>query len=402
MKILIVSQYFWPEHFRINDLAITLQQLGNEVSVLTGLPNYPKGHYYQGYSKTKNNDEKWQNISIYRCNMRPRGQGSLQLVRNYLSYAYQAIKKSKILEEQNFDLLYVFGVSPLTSALPAIYLKKKWKIPIILNVQDLWPEYVTAITGLKNSLCVCILDKLMRYIYRSCDKILISSKSYEQSIQRYLGTSSDKIMFWPQYATVEKVAKSKVLFDEMAFHIVFTGNIGEAQGLDIAIETADMLKDFHVQWHFIGTGRYMTKLVAMVKQRKLEKCVIFHGWIPETQVPQYLASADAALLILKDDDVFKMALPAKLQTYMACGVPIVGCVKGESKRILLEAEAGIVTDEISAAGLTSVCKQFLTCPKERYDRLCKNALAYGKAHFDKQVLIEQLIKEMRVLKDEHI
>ena len=98
MKILIVSQYFWPEHFRINDLAITLQQLGNEVSVLTGLPNYPKGHYYQGYSKTKNNDEKWQNISIYRCNMRPRGQGSLQLVRNYLSYAYQAIKKSKILE----------------------------------------------------------------------------------------------------------------------------------------------------------------------------------------------------------------------------------------------------------------------------------------------------------------
>lgn len=168
MKILIVSQYFWPEHFRINDLAITLQQLGNEVSVLTGLPNYPKGHYYQGYSKTKNNDEKWQNISIYRCNMRPRGQGSLQLVRNYLSYAYQAIKKSKILEEQNFDLLYVFGVSPLTSALPAIYLKKKWKIPIILNVQDLWPEYVTAITGLKNPLCVCILDKLMRYIYRSC------------------------------------------------------------------------------------------------------------------------------------------------------------------------------------------------------------------------------------------
>lgn len=298
--------------------------------------------------------------------------------------------------------MYVFGVSPLTSALPAIYLKKKWKIPIILNVQDLWPEYVTAITGLKNPLCVCILDKLMRYIYRSCDKILISSKSYEQSIQRYLGTNSDKIMFWPQYATVEKVAKSKVLFDEMAFHIVFTGNIGEAQGLDIAIETADMLKDFHVQWHFIGTGRYMTKLVAMVKQRKLEKCVIFHGWIPETQVPQYLASADAALLILKDDDVFKMALPAKLQTYMACGVPIVGCVKGESKRILLEAEAGIVTDEISAAGLASVCKQFLTCPKERYDRLCKNALAYGKAHFDKQVLIEQLIKEMRVLKDEHI
>lgn len=125
MKILIVSQYFWPEHFRINDLAITLQQLGNEVSVLTGLPNYPKGHYYQGYSIKKNSDEKWQNISIYRCKMRPRGHGSLQLVRNYLSYAYQAIKKSKMLEEQNFDLLYVFGVSPLTSALPAIHLKKK-------------------------------------------------------------------------------------------------------------------------------------------------------------------------------------------------------------------------------------------------------------------------------------
>ena len=154
MKILIVSQYFYPENFRINDLALELKKRGHEITVLTGLPNYPKGEYFEGYDDTKNCDEVWNDIPVYRCKLRPRKTGSVNLIRNYVSFVIEANKKLKKLQNRDFDLIYVFEVSPITVALPAIKLKNKKNIPIIINIQDLWPENIVAVTGMTNSIII--------------------------------------------------------------------------------------------------------------------------------------------------------------------------------------------------------------------------------------------------------
>lgn len=389
MRILIITQYFWPENFRINDLALELKKRGNEITVLTGIPNYPKGEYFEGYVKADN--EEWNEIQIYRCQLRPRKKGALNLIRNYMSFVYQANKKQKELYDKNFDVIYVFEVSPITVALPAIRFKKKKKIPIVMNVQDLWPENIIAITGINNRFIISLIKVMVKYIYRNCDLILAASKSFVPNIQNHLKTDKDKVKYWPQYSVVQKEEKKKELFNKHDFNIVFTGNIGKAQGLDLVIEAARELKDTRIRWQLIGDGRNEDLLKDKVKEYGLEDIIIFHGRKPEKEIPQYLACADAALLILKPDPVFEMTLPAKLQTYMACGVPIIGCVSGEGKRVIEESHAGIVSEQIDVKHLIEVCEKFIHLDEIEYERLCHNSSTYGKRNFDKNRLLDELI-----------
>lgn len=387
-KVLIISQYFYPENFRINDLALELKKRGFDITVLTGLPNYPRGEYFEGYSCEKNCDELWNGIPIYRCKLRPRKQGAVNLIRNYISFVTQAKKKIKEIKLNKFDIIYVFEVSPITVALPALYLKRKYKIPVIMNVQDLWPENIIAVTGLNNKIIIGIINIIVKYIYLNCDLILAASQSFVPNIQKYLNDDKDKVKYWPQYSVVKKEEKKVDLFDEDKFNIVFTGNIGEAQGLDMVIEAANALKETKIRWHLIGDGRNENRLKEKVKEYKLQNHVLFYGRKPEKDIPQYLANADAALLILKPDPIFEMTVPAKLQTYMACGVPIIGCVSGEGKRIIEESCAGIVSDEISIHGLVNVCKKYIFLDKEIYSKLCTNSLEYGDKFFNKESLID--------------
>lgn len=396
-SILIISQYFYPEQFRINDLALEMKGYGHDVTVLTGLPNYPKGEYFEGYSKNKNCDEVWNGIPIYRCNLEARKTGSVNLFKNYMSFVYEAEKKLKDLGKKHFDLIYVFEVSPITVALPAIKFKKKKNIPLIMNVQDLWPENVIAVTGIDNPLVIKPIEQMVKYIYKNCDLILTASKSFIPNIQKYLKNDMDKVKFWPQYSVVSKEEKTENLYNENDFNIVFTGNIGKAQGLDLVIEAADKLKETPIRWQLVGDGRELEALKKSVHEKGLDDIVVFHGRKPESAIPQYLANADAALLILKPDPVFEMTLPAKLQTYMACGVPIIGCVSGEGKRTIDESCAGVVSQDISVEGLIEACKELLNKSKEEYELLKRNSLEYGFNNFNKQKLLNELFKEIRRL-----
>ena len=234
MKILVVSQYFYPENFRINQLCLDLKERGHQITVLTGKPNYPQGEYYEGYTYEGEDDEIWNDIPIIRVPLRARGKGAKNLVLNYLSFVKNANKKVKDIKE-NFDLIYVFEVSPITVALPAIKLKKKLKIPIIINIQDLWPENIIAVTGIENPLIIGCVNKLVNYIYRNCDLILCASPSFVEKIKV---RTYNRVEYWPQYSTVEKYSHEIDLFNNNQFNITFTGNIGEAQGLDIAIKAA--------------------------------------------------------------------------------------------------------------------------------------------------------------------
>ena len=396
MKILIVSQYFYPENFRINDLALELKKRGHEITVLTGLPNYPKGEYFEGYDVTKNCDEVWNDIPVYRCKLRPRKTGSVNLIRNYVSFVIEANKKLKKLQNRDFDLIYVFEVSPITVALPAIKLKKKKNIPIIINIQDLWPENIVAVTGMTNSIIIGLVNKMVNYIYRHCDLILTASPSFVSKIQERI-KDKDKVRYWPQYSTVNKTDEEVSIYNKDYFNIVFTGNIGEAQGIDLAIETAKVLKNKKICWHFVGEGRSKEKLEKLVNEYEINDRVKFHGFHPEKEIPKYLKGADAALLILKPNPVFEMTIPAKLQTYLACGVPILGCVSGEGKRIIEESKAGIVSEDISVDGLVKVCNQFIELPNDLLNEYKERSYCYGKSNFNKNKLISKLEKCMEEL-----
>ena len=392
-RILVITQYFYPENFRINDLCLELKKRGNEITVLTGLPNYPKGEYFEGYSAEKNCDEVWNDIPVYRCKLRPRKTGSINLVRNYISFVKEANKKLRELEDKEFDLIYVFEVSPITVALPAIKFKKKKHIPIIINIQDLWPENIIAVTGISNPVIIGAVNKMVDHIYNHCDLILTASPSFVPKIQERV-EDKDKVKYWPQYATVEKTDEEVNIYDKDCFNIVFTGNIGEAQGIDLAIEAARELKEEKICWHFIGEGRSKEKLEKLVEGYGLEDTVKFYGFHPENEIPGYLKDADAALLILKPNPVFEMTIPAKLQTYLACGVPVLGCVSGEGKRIIEESGAGIVSGEISVKGLVNVCRDFLNMECEHLEDYKNRAYQYGNENFNKNKLIMYLEKSM--------
>lgn len=392
MRILVVSQYFYPENFRINQLCLDLKERGHEITVLTGKPNYPDGDYFDGYSFKGNEDEMWNDIKIIRCPLRARKKGSINLVLNYISFVYQASKMVNKIDD-SFDLIYVFEVSPITVALPAIKLKKRLNIPIIMNVQDLWPENIIAVTGINNKLIIGCVNELVNYIYKNCDLLLCASPSFVEKIQQRLD-NKNKVKYWPQYATISKTNIDNTLFDKSKTNIVFTGNIGEAQGIDIAIETASILKDTPLHWHFIGNGRQKEKLEKLVTNYGIQDNVTFYGFKPEKEIPCYLCDADAALLILKPDPVFEMTIPAKLQTYLACGVPILGCVSGEGKRIVLEAKAGLVSDDVSVESLVQTCKNLLQLNKDDRDTFRNNALQYGNEYFNKNKLLNDLDKYM--------
>lgn len=396
MKVLVVSQYFYPENFRINDLVLELKKRNHEVTVLTGKPNYPQGEYYSGYSFKGNDNEIWNDIEIIRVPLRARKTGAFNLMRNYLSFIWHANKKAKKINK-DFDIIYVFEVSPITVALPAIKLKKRLNIPVIMNVQDLWPENIVAVTGINNAFIISIIDKLVNYIYKYCDLLLCASPSFvKRIIKRKIDQS--KVKYWPQYSIVSKSNLDSNIFNNGKFNITFTGNIGEAQGIDIAIQAADKLRNENIHWNFIGNGRSKEKMELLVKKLNLESCISFYGFIEENKIPQYLESSDAALLILKPDPIFEMTIPAKLQTYLSCGVPILGCVSGEGKKIIEDAHCGVISQEISVEALVKATRELINLDQKEIDNYKLNAYQYSLNNFNKKTLLNELENYMEELK----
>lgn len=396
MKVLVVSQYFYPENFRINDLVLELKKRNHEVTVLTGKPNYPQGEYYSGYSFKGNDNEIWNDIEIIRVPLRARKTGAFNLMRNYLSFIWHANKKAKKINK-DFDIIYVFEVSPITVALPAIKLKKRLNIPVIMNVQDLWPENIVAVTGINNAFIISIVDKLVNYIYKHCDLLLCASPSFVERITKR-GIDRSKVKYWPQYSIVSKSNLDSNIFNNDKFNITFTGNIGEAQGIDIAIQAADKLRNENIHWNFIGNGRSKEKMELLVKKLNLESCISFYGFIEENKIPQYLESSDAALLILKPDPIFEMTIPAKLQTYLSCGEPILGCVSGEGKKIIEDAHCGVISQEISVEALVKATRELINLDQKEIDNYKLNAYQYSLSNFNKKTLLNELENYMEELK----
>lgn len=391
-RILVVTQYFYPETFRINSLCAELVKRGYDVTVLTGYPNYPQGEFYEGYGPKISYEKEWNGVKIVRVPMIPRGKKKHQLVLNYFSFVRSGRKWAANCAEK-FDICYVFEVSPVTVALPAIKYKKKHGTPIYMNVQDLWPENVEVILGLKNKFALFFLNKLVDYIYKNCDKILCASESFVRNI-RHRGVPAEKLEYWPQFSDepLPDDGFKPQEYDYSAFRIVFTGNIGEAQGLDIVLEAAQKLKEknvSHIKWYLVGDGRAKARLMEQAKRLDLKEEVIFIDKKPEHLVGSYLRNADCAFLSLLNNKIFEMTIPAKLQTYLSYGSPILAAASGEVQQIIENAGCGVCVPSGDAERLADAAVQ-VAREKQALLDMGKNAYQYYQANFEKKRLIDRL------------
>ena len=388
--ILVISQYFYPEPFRINDIVQEWVKRGYKVTVLTGIPNYPEGKFYPGYNWIKRRKETWNGIDIIRIPLISRGHSSLRLILNYYSFVVSGWFW-KTFTSLKPDLIFTFEVSPMIQALIGKWFSKRRKIPNYLYVQDLWPENLEAVGGIRNKRVLNHYQKMSDKIYKSCTKIFATSPSFVKAIQDRV-IDKDKVVYWPQYAEdfyhpVERKVVSEIP-DDGRFKIIFTGNIGEAQGLDILPKVARLV-DNSVCFVLVGNGRYKEQLIKEIEDVK-EK-FIFIERQPAERIPELLAACDVAFLSFMDSPLFEKTIPAKLQSYMACGMPILASASGETKRIIEEAQCGICCELNNREALQ---KAIYDLKRENLE--FKKALSYEYCNrwFKKDDLIDFALEEM--------
>lgn len=396
--LLVVSQYFYPEQFRINDICSEWVKRGYKVTVLTGIPNYPEGKFYKGYGFFKKTKEYYKGMEIRRIPLFPRGTGAFMMALNYFSFVVSGFLWS-IFTDLNADIVFIYEVSPMTQALPGVWYSKRKKIPCFLYVTDLWPENVEIVGGVKNITILGLIGKMVDYIYKNCDRIFTSSESFVQAIADR-GTDRNKIEFWPQYAEdyYKPLEKTEVSVPEIphndTINITFAGNIGVAQGLGILPEAALILKNksIKVKFNVIGDGRYKDALVSKVKESSVEDYFNFIDRQPATRIPDFMALSDAALICLSKSKVFSITIPAKTQSCLACGIPVIVSADGEIQNVINNAKAGLCSSAGDEAALASNIIKFVNMSTEEHKIMRQNALNYYNAEFDKEKLLDRMDK----------
>ena len=399
MKLLVVCQHFYPEQFRINDICFELVKRGHDVTVLTGLPNYPQGKVLKKYRGLRNYQEVIQGVKVERSFLIGRGSSLLMMGINYACFTIMASLKA-IVMKKDFDLVYVYQISPITMAVPAILIKKIKKIPLIIHCLDQWPISVTTGPIPKESLFYKILYQLSRSIYRQANLITLSSKSFRKYFEEELKLNRDPfgLVYWPSYAEDNYGDIQSVEND--TFDLVFAGNIGPAQSVETIIEAAKLLRDHSaIRFHIVGDGLSRAGCEALAKSYELSN-VVFYGYHPVSEMAEYYAIADAFLITMVNNDVVNQTLPAKLQSYMLAGKPILGAINGEVRNAVEEANCGLCCESMDSAGLAELILQAASQP-ENYRTWCVNARAYYEANFDKEKLLVELEEMMVKLSNNH-
>lgn len=397
MNILIVSQYFWPENFRINDLCAELVKRGHEVTVLTGKPNYPEGKTFSSYQDDPAAFSAYQGCKVLRVPMVARGHGAFMLMLNYLSYVVCAsIFGAFRLRKSSFDIIFVYEPSPVTVCLPAIFIKKIKKIPVVFWVQDLWPETLEAVGVVKSQKVLNLIGRLVRYIYNHCDLVLGQSRAFYEGIAKYCNDSK-KIRYFPNWAEDVSTGSNITLVDEITqydntFNVLFAGNIGEAQDFPAILEAAALLKawNFKARIFIVGDGRLQDWVKGEIAKQGLADYVFLLGRHPLEAMPDFYASVDSLLATLKKSPVFAKTIPCKVQSYMAAGKPLLTMISGEGSRIVTEAECGYIADSGDYKQLAKNIIQMSLLSGEDLSILGENARSYAKREFDRDKLITQL------------
>lgn len=387
MRLLVVCQYFYPEQFRVNDICFELVKEGHEVTVLTGLPNYPSGIIDKKYKWLKNRTEEINGVKVQRSWLIGRGKGTKRLALNYISFAVSATFKALFLKK-DFDIILVYQLSPVTMALPGILLKKLTKKPLILYCHDLWPESIASAGISSESKIYSILLKISKWIYKSADEIFTSSKLFKEYFNNILDVH-ENITHLPVYAEELFEEINTAIKNDDNINFVFAGNIGEMQSVETIIYAANELKeDKYIKFHIVGDGSSRKKCEEIANQLELNN-IIFHGQYPVKEMPRFYGMADAFLITLKANKVISYTLPNKVQSYMAARKPILGAIDGETQIVINEAQCGLCCAAEDYKGLANNIKKF-SKEKEKYAVYGRNARQYYDNNFSKKIYIENL------------
>ncbi|MDO8597050.1 MAG: glycosyltransferase family 4 protein [Sulfuricaulis sp.] len=405
MKILIVSQYFWPESFRINDLALGLKDMGHQVTVLTGIPNYPDGAFFPGYGLTRGLHEDYQGIDIVRAPLISRGRGrGFRLALNYLSFALTASLVGAFFCRGDYDVIFAYEPSPITVGLPAVLLRWLKGAPLIFWVQDLWPESLSATGAVRARFILRLVKMMVRFIYCRCDRILVQSLAFVAPVQTLGARPSDTFYFpnsaEPIYRPVEPApclpAAARM---PNGFRVMFAGNIGAAQDFETIIEAAVQLKSrTDIHWVILGDGRMYDWVKTQVKARGLEATLHLLGRYPVETMPRLFALADAMLVTLRKEPIFALTIPAKIQSYLACAKPIVAALDGEGSRIIRDAGAGIAVPAGQPAALAEAVLELYRMSPAQRQAMGARARSYFELHFERDMLLRKLNGWMNELK----
>jgi len=389
MKILVVCQYYYPEPFRITDICEELVRKGHQITVLTGLPNYPEGKIFKEYKKKEHRDEIRNGVRIIRCHEHGRGKGAINLFWNYFSFAISGKKMVKKLDK-DFDLVFINQLSPVMMAWPGIKYAKKYGKKSILYCYDLWPASLTAGGIKRDSFVYKWFGKISKNVYNQVNHICVTSKSFVDYLVSEHSISKGKISYLPQYC--EDVYRNVKDEPHDGLNFVFAGNIGKMQSVETIIKAASLIKNRKdIKIHIVGSGRDLDYCKKIANNLKTDN-VIFHGRKPIEEMPNYYSMADAMILTLAKDSLISKTLPGKVQSYMAAGKPIIAAADGESVAIINDAQCGFACEAENIESLASCFLSFANNPQKGLFGL--NARSYYLKHFTKRVFFDLLEREL--------
>jgi glycosyltransferase involved in cell wall biosynthesis len=397
LKILVVSQYYYPEPFRISDICETLVQKGHEITVLTGLPNYTDGCVPKEYKYNKKRVELINGVKVIRSFEIGRGSNRFKLFLNYFGFTISASLKTLFMKEK-FDIIFVNQLSPVTIGIPAIVYKKKHNTKILLYCLDLWPDSLVAGGIRERSIVYSIFLKVSKLIYNSADRILVTSNMFKKYFKNTLGIENGNIKYLPQYAEDLFLQSSEIQPKRDEFNFVFAGNIGALQSVETIIKAANELKNHsEIIFHIIGNGSNYDICKKLADEFDLTK-VVLYGRRPINEMPHFYGIADAMLVTLKNNETLSYTLPGKVQSYMAAGKPVIGAINGETKCVIEKSGCGLCCAAEDYIGMANLILQF--CNSDEKEQMASNAKKLYFENYSKEGFMTELENELINLQEE--
>ncbi len=394
MRVLVFCQYYNPERFLLNEILPELVKRGHEITVITGIPNYPEGKIYPGYEDGKRNEEIVDGVRVLRCNIIPRGTSKIQLLLNYYSYMRKAQTRARRLEDV-YDVVFLYQLTPIFQATPAVKYARKNKKSLLCYCLDLAPASGEDVAGKLNFL-FSLYRRYSKWAYSNCDRIAVTSKGFINYLETVHGIPEERMIYLPQHApdALISVDLHKEVEDGIP-DFLFAGNIGFGARLDYVVEAAEKLKKQGLKFrvNFVGNGSDKQRLVEIVKEKKLGECVIFHNSVPMSDMDKIYRKADALLVSLRKGQV---TVPSKVQAYMATGKPIFGSMDGSGYDLIRESGCGRCCPAEDAEGIASMMKDYILNP-DQYNDCGEKGREYFRQNFTLTKYcdrLEELLQEL--------